>query len=100
LSPYGAGKGGHLVGSRQDRQILAADVTTQCARSKARQRPVLVAHGKEPTGAKPEGIAGPAAADLAQRLRTEYAEAEREAIQLKYDPLFEHVVVPASGKKG
>jgi hypothetical protein len=71
-----SGQGGHLVGSQQDRQILAADVTTQCARSKARQRLVLVAHDKEPTGARPEGIAGPAAADLAQRLRTEYAEAE------------------------
>jgi hypothetical protein len=46
------------------------------ARSKARQRPVLVAHGKEPTRARPEGIAGPAAADLVQRLRTEHAEAE------------------------
>jgi hypothetical protein len=71
-----SGQGGHLVGSQQDRQILAADVTTQCARSKARQRLVLVAYDKEPTGARPEGIAGPAAADLAQRLRTEYAEAE------------------------
>jgi hypothetical protein len=69
-------QGGHLIGSQQDRQILAADVTTQCASSKARQRLVLVAYDKEPTGARPEGIAGLAAADLAQRLRTEYAEAE------------------------
>ena len=42
-------------------------------------------HGKEPTGAGPAGIAGPAAADLVQRLLTEQAEVKRKApIQLKY----------------
>jgi len=92
-----SGQGGHLVGSQQDRQILAADVTTQCARSKARQRLVLVGHGEEPAGARPEGNAGPAAADSRNSFSPRR---ERKAlIQLKYDPLFEHLAVPASGKK-
>src|SRR4051794_15423173 len=83
-------QGGHLVGSQQDRYILSADVTTQCARSEARQRLVLVAHGKGPAGARPEGNAGPAAADSRNSFSRSMPRRERKApIQLKYDPLFE-----------
>jgi hypothetical protein len=65
-----------LAHSRIDRSWQPTSLPTQCARSKARQRLVLVAHGNEATGPGPEGIGGPAAADFVQSLRTEYAEAE------------------------
>jgi hypothetical protein len=90
-----------LAHSRIDRSWRPTSIPTQCARIEARQRLVLVAHGKGPAGARPEGNAGPAAADSRNSFSPSMPRRERKApIQLKYDPLFEHVVVPASGKKG
>jgi len=74
--------------------------TPDQARAEARLILALVAHGKDPAGAKAAAKAAPTVADLAQRFLVEHAEAKRKASTAReYRRLLDHVVLPALGKK-
>ncbi|HJU17913.1 MAG TPA: site-specific integrase [Stellaceae bacterium] len=74
--------------------------TADQARGEAKRLLGLVAHGKDPAGAKREEKAAPTVAEFAQRFLAEHAEAKRKASTAKeYRRLIEHVIVPAIGRK-
>jgi integrase len=74
--------------------------TADEARAEAKRLSGLVAHGKDPAGAKSATKAAPTVVDLAQRFLTEHAEAKRKTSTAKeYRRLLDHVVLPALGKK-
>jgi integrase len=74
--------------------------TADEARAEAKRLSGLVAHGKDPAGAKSAAKAAPTVVDLAQRFLTEHAEAKRKTSTAKeYRRLLDHVVLPALGKK-
>jgi integrase len=74
--------------------------TADEARAEARRLSGLVAHGKDPAGAKATAKAAPTIADLAQRFLAEHAEAKRKTSTAReYRRLLDHVVLPALGKK-
>jgi integrase len=74
--------------------------TPDQARAEARRLLALVAHGKDPAGARSTAKAAPTVADLAQRFLAEHAEAKRKPPTAKeYRRLLDHVVLPALGKK-
>jgi integrase len=74
--------------------------TAELARAEAKRLLGLVAQGKDPAGAKADAKVAPTVAELAARFLAEHAEAKRKASTAKeYRRLFEHVVLPAIGKR-
>jgi integrase len=74
--------------------------TADRARAEARRLSGLVAHGKDPAGAKAAAKTASTVADLAQRFLAEHAEVKRKTSTAKeYRRLLEHVVLPALGRK-
>jgi integrase len=74
--------------------------TAETARTEAKRLLGLVAHGKDPAGAKVAARAAPTVSDFATRFLAEHAEAKRkESTAREYRRLLEHVVLPAIGKR-
>jgi len=74
--------------------------TADEARAEARRLLVLVAHGKDPAGAKAAAKAAPTVSELAQRFLTEHVEAKRKPWTAReYRRLLDHVILPALGSK-
>jgi integrase len=70
------------------------------ARAEAKRLLALVAHGKDPAGAKAAAKTAPTVAELAQRFLAEHVEAKRKGSTAKeYRRLLDHVILPALGKK-
>jgi integrase len=69
------------------------------ARAEAKRLLGLVAHGKDPAGAKGAAKVAPTVSELAARFLAEHAEAKRKGSTAKeYRRLIEHVILPALGK--
>jgi integrase len=74
--------------------------TADEARAEARRLLGLVAHGKDPAGAKAAAKAAPTVSELAQRFLTEHVEAKRKPWTAReYRRLLDHVILPALGSK-
>jgi integrase len=74
--------------------------TADEARAEARQLSGLVAHGKDPAGARAAAKAAPAVEDLAERFLAEHVEAKRKGSTAReYRRLLDHIVLPALGRK-
>jgi len=74
--------------------------TPDQARTEAKRLSGLVAHGKDPAGAKAAAKAAPTVADLAQRFLDEHAEAKRKArTAAEYRRLLGKIILPALGKR-
>jgi integrase len=74
--------------------------TPDQARSKAKRLLGLVAHSKDPAGARAAAKAAPTVADLAQRFLAEHAEAKRKAsTATEYRRLLDKIILPALGKR-
>jgi integrase len=74
--------------------------TADQARAEAKRLLGLVAHGKDPAGAKAAARTAPTLTALAQRFLAEHAEAKRKpSTAQEYRRLLEHVVLPALGNK-
>jgi integrase len=70
------------------------------ARAEAKRLLALVAHGKDPAGAKAAAKAAPTIADLARRFLAEHAEAKRKAsTAIEYRRLLDKIILPALGIK-
>jgi integrase len=70
------------------------------ARAEAKRLLALVAHGKDPAGAKAAAKAALTVAELAQRFLAEHAEAKRKTSTAReYRRLLDHVILPALGTK-
>jgi integrase len=74
--------------------------TPDQARAEAKRLSGLVAHGKDPAGAKAAAKAAPTVADLAQRFIAEHAEAKRKgSTAAEYRRLLDKIILPALGKR-
>ena len=74
--------------------------TPDQARTEAKRLSGLVAHGKDPAGAKAAAKAAPTVADLAQRFLDEHAESKRKArTAAEYRRLLGKIILPALGKR-
>ena len=74
--------------------------TAETARAEAKRLLGLVAHGKDPAGAKTAAKAAPTVSDLAARFLAEHVEAKRKSSTAReYRRLLEHVVLPAIGSR-
>jgi integrase len=97
---YRAGRGRQALMRRVTIGKHGSPWTPETARAEAKRLLALVAHGKDPAGAKAAAKAAPTVTDLAQRFLAEHAEAKRKASTAKeYRRLLDHVVLPALGKK-
>jgi integrase len=74
--------------------------TPDQARAEAKRLLGLVAHSKDPAGARAAAKAAPTVADLAHRFLAEHAEAKRKAsTAAEYRRLLDKIVLPALGKR-
>jgi integrase len=74
--------------------------TPDQARAEAKRLLGLVAHSKDPAGARAAAKAAPTVADLAQRFLAEHAEAKRKAsTAAEYRRLLDKIILPALSKR-
>ena len=75
-------------------------LTPDEARAEAKRLLALVAHGKDPAGAKTAAKTAPTLAGLAQRFLIEHVEAKRKArTAAEYKRLIDKIILPTLGRK-
>jgi integrase len=97
---YRAGTGRNAPMRRVTIGTHGSPWTPEMARAEARRVLALVAHGKDPAGAKAAAKAAPTIAEFAARFLAEHAEAKRKAsTAAEYRRLLDRIVLPALGKR-